>query len=81
VPADQENERYHRYRQQRAVLRFHLVEGQVLEGSLKWYDRYAVKLRPTDRGPDVTVHKHAVRYYEVGAPGSRQGSPGRGEEA
>jgi sRNA-binding regulator protein Hfq len=63
------------------VLRLHLVEGQVLEGSLKWYDRYAVKLRPTDRGPDVTVHKHAVCYYEVRASGSRLGSSGQGEEA
>lgn len=51
-----------------------LENGEELEGSIEWYDRYAIKLRNVGRGTQqngarnrVLVYKDSIRYiYKAG---------------
>lgn len=51
-----------KYRDNRTVLTFTLLDGQSLEGAIRWFDSYAVRLVQADRS-ELTLHLHAVAYY------------------
>lgn len=53
-----------KYRDNRTVLIVTLLNGEVMEGAVRWYDEYALRLVQADRS-EVTVYLHAVSYYRA----------------
>ncbi len=53
-----------KYRDNRTALIFTLMDGQTLEGAIRWFDSYAVRLVQADRN-ELTLHLHAVAYYRA----------------
>ncbi len=53
-----------KYRDNRTVLIVTLLGGEVMEGAVRWYDEYALRLVQADRS-EVTVYLHAVAYYRA----------------
>ena len=53
-----------RYRDSRTAIAFHLINGDVIEGSIRWFDRDAVRLVLADRS-ELTLFFHAVAYYQA----------------
>jgi RNA chaperone Hfq len=51
-----------KYRDNRTSLTVTLSNGETLEGAIRWYDDYALRLVQADRS-EVTVYLHAVAYY------------------
>lgn len=38
-----------------------LQDGEVLHGSIEWYDKNSIKLNRTE-GPNLLVLKHCIKY-------------------
>ncbi len=53
-----------KYRDNRTVLIVTLLNGEIMEGAVRWYDEYALRLVQADRS-EVTVYLHAVAYYRA----------------
>lgn len=53
-----------KYRDNRTVLIVTLLNGEVMEGAVRWYDEQALRLVQADRS-EVTVYLHAVAYYRA----------------
>lgn len=53
-----------RYRDGRTPLKFALVNGDTLEGSILWYDRSAIKIVDADR-TEITVRLSAIVSYKT----------------
>ncbi len=53
-----------KYRDNRTVLIVTLLNGELLEGAVRWYDDHALRLIQADR-TEVTVYLHAVAYYRA----------------
>ena len=51
-----------KYRDNRTLLAVTLMNGEKMEGAIRWYDQFALRLVQADRS-EVTVHLHAVAYY------------------
>ena len=62
-------------RTQVAVL---LTDGEILRGSVEWYDRDCIKLTRTG-SPNLLVYKHVIKYiYKDGEDAAQGGSPNGG---
>lgn len=80
APPDQtfaENFYYVKQMQSRTPVAVVLDDGQVLHGTVEWYDRDCIKL--TRYGsPNLLVYKHAIRYiYKDGEEASQGGTNGQ----
>ena len=53
-----------RARDERRALVFTLVNGNVLEGAVRWFDDDAVCIVNGDRD-EITVFKHAILHYQA----------------
>jgi len=53
-----------KYRDNRTVLIVTLLNGEIMEGAVRWYDEYALRLVQADRS-EVTLYLHAVAYYRA----------------
>ena len=53
-----------KYRDNRTALTVTLTSGETLEGAIRWYDKYALRLVQADRS-EVTVYLHAVAHYRA----------------
>lgn len=51
-----------KYRDSRTVLTVTLLNGEIMEGAVRWYDEHALRLVQADR-TEVTLYLHAVAYY------------------
>lgn len=51
-----------KFRDNRTALTVTLLDGQTLEGAIRWYDDRALRLVQADRS-EVTVYLHAIAYY------------------
>jgi host factor-I protein len=76
-----ENFYYVKQMQSRTPVAVVLTDGEVLRGSVEWYDRDCIKL--TRYGsPNLLVYKHCIKYlYKEGddaAQGGTNGSNGSG---
>jgi sRNA-binding regulator protein Hfq len=50
--------------QMQTLMAFVLEDGEVIEGYIEWYDRYAIKVR---NGSRALIYKSAIKYlYKVG---------------
>jgi RNA chaperone Hfq len=54
-----------------------LADGEVLHGTVEWYDKNCIKL--TRHGaPNLLIYKHAIKYlYKEGAEHAQGGSNGQ----
>ena len=80
APPDQtnaENFYYVKQMQSRTPVAVVLTDGQVLNGTIEWYDRDCIKL--TRYGsPNLLIYKHSIRYlYKEGEEASKGGSDGQ----
>jgi len=51
-----------KYRDLRTLLMFHLLNGDVIEGSVRWYDNIALGvLRPNNS--EITLFYNAISFY------------------
>jgi RNA chaperone Hfq len=71
-----ENFYYVKQMQSRTPVAVVLNDGEVLHGTVEWYDRDCIKL--TRYGsPNLLIYKHCIRYiYKDGEDASRGGSNG-----
>ncbi len=53
-----------KYRDNRTALVVTLLNGEVMEGAVRWYDEHALRLVQADRS-EVTIYLHAVAYYRA----------------
>ncbi len=53
-----------KYRDSRTALIVTMMNGEIMEGAVRWYDEYALRLVQADRS-EVTVYLHAVAYYRA----------------
>ena len=53
-----------RYRDERKVLTFSLLNGEELEGSVRWFDSVSIHLVDAERN-ELTLFKHAIQHYRV----------------
>lgn len=53
-----------KYRDNRTILTVTLLNGEIMEGAVRWYDEHALRLVQADRN-EVTVYLHAVAYYRA----------------
>jgi len=55
-----------------------LTDGELLNGTVEWYDRDCIKLT-RNGSPNLMVYKHSIKYlYKAGeeaASGGSNGSP------
>lgn len=72
-----ENFYYVKQMQSRTPVAVVLTDGEVLHGTVEWYDRDCIKL--TRYGsPNLLVYKHCIRYiYKDGEDAARGGSNGQ----
>ena len=50
--------------QMQTLMAFVLEDGEVIEGYIEWYDRYAIKVR---NGSRTLIYKSSIKYlYKVG---------------
>lgn len=60
-----------------------LTDGEVLHGSVEWYDRDCIKLTRIG-SPNLLVYKHCIKYLfkdgEEAASGGNNGSNGAGHD-
>jgi RNA chaperone Hfq len=80
APPDQtnaENFYYVKQMQARTPVAVVLTSGEVLQGTVEWYDRDCIKL--TRYGsPNLLIYKHAIKYlYKEGAEAAKGGSNGQ----
>jgi host factor-I protein len=59
-----------------------LTDGEVLHGTVEWYDRDCIKLT-RNGSPNLLVYKHSIKYLfkdgEEAAQGGSNGQNGHGE--
>ena len=53
-----------KYRDERKTLAFTLVNGQVLEGVIRWFDSEAIHIATGDRD-ELTLVRHSLLYYSA----------------
>jgi len=53
-----------KYRDNRTALTVTLLQGETLEGAIRWYDEMALRLVLSDRS-EVTVYLHAIATYRA----------------
>jgi host factor-I protein len=74
-----ENFYYVKQMQSRTPVAVVLTDGEVLHGSVEWYDRDCIKLTRSG-SPNVLVYKHVIKYIfkdgEDAAQGGSNGSNG-----
>lgn len=51
-----------KYRDNRTLLAVTLLNGEVIEGAIRWHDHFALRLVQSDRS-EVTIALHAIAYY------------------
>ncbi|MCS7026158.1 MAG: RNA chaperone Hfq [Bryobacteraceae bacterium] len=64
VPPDQtnaENFYYVKQMQAKTPMVFHLRGGEVIHGTIEWYDKACLKVTRTD-GPNLLIYKWAIVY-------------------
>jgi sRNA-binding regulator protein Hfq len=61
-------------RDTRALVQFHLLTGDVIEGAVRWYDGICIHVVRADRS-EVTLFYSALAYYmaKIAAPGPGPG--------
>jgi sRNA-binding regulator protein Hfq len=72
-----ENFYYVKQMQARTPIAVVLTDGEVLHGTLEWYDRDCIKL--TRYGsPNLLIFKHCIKYvYKAGEEAAQGGSNGQ----
>ncbi len=55
-----------RYRDERRVLTFSLLNGGEIEGSVRWFDAAAIHIVDAERN-ELTLFKHAIQHYRAKA--------------
>jgi host factor-I protein len=80
APPDQtnaENFYYVKQMQSRTPVSVVLTDGEVLSGTVEWYDRDCIKL--TRYGsPNLLIYKHCIKYlYKEGEEASKGGTNGQ----
>lgn len=69
-----ENFYYVKQMQSRTPVAVVLNDGEVLRGTVEWYDRDCIKL--TRYGsPNLLIYKHAIRYLYKDSEEAAQGGP------
>lgn len=79
VPPDQTNaEAYYYLKQMQAKTPMVVVltDGEVIRGTIEWYDRDCIKITRTAQ-PNLLLYKHAIKYLYKDTNGA--GSAGREE--
>jgi len=80
APPDQtyaENFYYVKQMQSRTPVAVVLTDGEVLRGTVEWYDRDCIKL-PRFGSPNLLVYKHCIRYlYKEGDEAALGGTNGQ----
>lgn len=80
APPDQtnaENFYYVKQMQSRTPVAVVLNDGEVLQGTVEWYDRNCIKLT-RNGSPNLLIYKHAIKYiYKEGEEAARGGSNGQ----
>lgn len=80
APPDQtfaENFYYVKQMQSHTPVAVVLDDGQVLKGTVEWYDRDCIKLTRYGN-PNLLIYKHAIRYiYKDGDEASQGGTNGQ----
>jgi len=60
-----------------------LLDGEVLHGSVEWYDRDCIKLTRVGH-PNLMIYKHSIKYLfkdgEEASQGGSANSNGHGHE-
>jgi sRNA-binding regulator protein Hfq len=51
-----------KYRDNRTLLTVTLMNGETVEGAIRWHDPIALRLVQADRS-EITIHLHAIAYY------------------
>ncbi|MGH9688226.1 MAG: Hfq-like protein [Candidatus Acidiferrales bacterium] len=63
--------------QSRTPVAIVLTDGEVLHGTVEWYDRDCIKLTRFG-SPNLLIYKHSIRYlYKDGEDSSNGGSNGQ----
>jgi len=67
VPADEASHAeafyFQKQMQMQTLMAFVLEDGEVIEGYIEWYDRYAIKVR---NGSRTLIYKSGIKYlYKV----------------
>ena len=79
APPDQthaENFYYVKQMQSRTPVAVLLTDGEILRGTVEWYDKDCIKLTRTG-SPNLLVYKHCIKYiYKEGEENSKGGSNG-----
>ena len=80
APPDQtyaENFYYVKQMQSRTPVAVVLTDGEVLRGTVEWYDRDCIKLTRFG-SPNLMVYKHCIKYlYKDGEESARGGNNGQ----
>ena len=53
-----------KYRDTRTQLTFQLLTGEIVEGSVRWYDSISCHVVRPDR-TEITLFYHALSFYQV----------------
>jgi host factor-I protein len=73
-----ENFYYVKQMQSRTPVAVVLTDGEILHGSVEWYDRDCIKLTRTGN-PNLLVYKHCIKYlYKDGEEAAQGGTNGSG---
>lgn len=72
-----ENFYYVKQMQARTPVAVVLTDGEILRGTVEWYDRDCIKLTRFG-SPNLLIYKHSIRYlYKDGDEAARGGSNGQ----
>jgi sRNA-binding regulator protein Hfq len=52
-----------KFRDSHTTLLFKLVNGDTLEGAIRWYDDQAIRLVQSDRS-EITLFRRAIAFYQ-----------------
>ncbi len=80
APPDQtsaESFYYVKQMQARTPMSVVLTDGEVLQGTIEWYDRDCIKLT-RNGSPNLLIYKHSIKYlHKLGEEAARGGSNGQ----
>ncbi|MGI4789893.1 MAG: Hfq-like protein [Janthinobacterium lividum] len=51
-----------KYRDNRTMIAVTLMNGETMEGAIRWHDHMALRMVQADR-TEVTISLHAIAYY------------------
>ncbi len=72
-----ENFYYVKQMQSRVPVAVVLTDGEVLKGTVEWYDRDCIKLT-RNGSPNLLIYKHCIKYlYKDGEEAAQGGSNGQ----